>query len=183
MALTPLPMLRVVESLLLPAVSTAVRTPAGAPARGLMSDFLVTEAVSVEASASLGEAERKMLDCDLGLLIVLDGTSCVMGVIDKHDLHGGRASCPIAQPVRTPGEWRVGDLVTRLRDLDTLDLATLATATPAQVLETLRRGGRGHLLVVEPSGTAVTGRLRGVVTLAQAEQQARALSPAASPMA
>lgn len=180
MTLTPLPTLRTAESLLLPTVSTAVRSPAAAPALALMTDFLVTAAASIEASASLGEAERRMLDGGVGLLIVLDESPCVMGVVDRRDLRGERAAWPAEQPGRPPGELRVADVVTRLRDLDTLDLATLATATPAQVMETLRRGGRDHLLVIEPSGTAVTGRLRGVVTRAQADPKARALAPAAS---
>lgn len=48
--------------------------------------------------------------------------------------------------------------------------------------ETPRRGGRDHLLMIEPSGTDVTGRLRGVVTLAQAEKLVRALPLVASRM-
>lgn len=182
MVLTPLTMRRVTESLLLPAVTTAARTAAATPALALMTDFLSTAVMTIDASASLGEAECRMRGCDFGLLIVLDESSCVMGVIDAHDLRGERAAWPDEQPRRAPGELRVVDLVTRLRDLDTLDLATLATATPAQMVETLRRSGRDHLLVIEPSDTAVTGRLRGVVTRVRAEQQARALPPAASPM-
>lgn len=168
MVLTQLPMRRVTESLLLPAVTTAARSVAGGPALVLMTDFLTTPAMTIDASAGLGEAERRMRECSLGLLIVLDGSPCVMGVIDAHDLHGERAAWPAEPPARTSGELRVVDVVTRLRDLDTLDLATLETATPAQVLDTLQRSGRDHLLVIEPSGTAVTGRLRGVVALVQA---------------
>lgn len=181
MVSTPLTMRRVTESLLLPAVTTAVRTAAATQALALLTDFLATAAMTVDASASVGEAERRMRACGLGLLIVLDEPPCVLGVIDAHDLRGERAARPAEHPRRAPGELRVVDVVTRLRDLDTLDLATLATATPAQVVETLRRSGRDHLLVIEPSGTAVTGRLRGVVTLAQAEQHAPA--PVASLMA
>ena len=181
MAVNPLPTLRVAESLLLPAVSTAVRTPAATPALALMTDFLVTAAVSIESSASLGEAERRILDCGVGLLIVLDEPPCVMGVIDTRDLRGERARWLSAQPERSPGELRVGDLVARLRELDVLSLTTLSTATPSQVLEALRRSGRDHLLVIEPSGTDVTGRLRGVVSLAQAEEQAHAAPPATPP--
>jgi hypothetical protein len=183
MALAPLPMLRVVESLLLPTVTTAVRTAPATPALALVTDFLATSAMSIDASASLGEAERRMRDCGLGLLIVLDEPPCVMGVIDACDLRGERAARPSAQPGRAPGGMRVYDVVTRLRDLDTLDLATLATATPAQVVEAMQSSGRDHLLVIEPSSTAITGRLRGVIALAHAEQQARALPPAASQMA
>lgn len=182
MTLTPLPMLRVAESLLLPAASTALRTPAAAPALALMTDFLVTAAPSIEASASLGDAERRMRDCGVGLLIVLDEPPCVLGVIDTHDLRGERAPWLRAQPERSPGELRVGDLVARLRELEVLSLATLSTATPAQVLEALRRSGRDHLLVIEPSGTDVTGRVRGVVSLAQTEKQAHAAPPATSPI-
>jgi CBS domain-containing protein len=182
MITTPLPLLRAAESLLLPPVSAAVQRPAAAPALNLMTDFLATAAASIEASASLGEAERRMLECGVGLLIVLDEPPCVMGVIDKHDLRGERAPWLSAQPERSPGEWRVGDLVTRLRELDVLSLTTLLTATPAQVLEALRSSGRDHLLVVEPSGTDVTGRLRGVVSRARAEQQAHAALAASSPI-
>lgn len=182
MITTPLPLLRTTERLLLPAVSTAVRAPAVAPALALMTDFLVTAAASIEASASLGEAERRMLEGGVGLLIVLDEPPCVMGVIDLHDLHGGRAPWMSAQAEHSQAEWRVGDLATRLRELDVLSLATLSTATSAQVLEALRRSGRDHLMVVEPSGTDVTGRLRGVVSLAQADHQTRA-APATSPIA
>jgi CBS-domain-containing membrane protein len=183
MALTSLPMRRVAESLLLPAVTAAVRTAPATPALDLMTDFLATEAMTIDACASLGEAERRMRECGLGLLIVLDEPPCVMGVVDARDLRGERAAWPTAQPGRAPDEWRVVDVVTQLRDLDTLDLATLATATPAQMVETLRRSGQNHLLVIEPSGSAVSGRLRGVVTQAQAEQQARAPAPDVSRMA
>jgi hypothetical protein len=75
-----------------------------------------------------------------------------------------------------PGmDWRQAARLRRLR-----------TATPtsraAQMTETPRRGGRDHLLMIEPSGTDVTGRLRGVVTLAQAEKLVRALPLVASRM-
>lgn len=164
MGTTTLPLLQVAESLLLPALQPGVMAPASTPALALMTDYLVSAAPAIDASASLGEAERRLRDCAGGLLIVLDESPCVMGVLDARDLRGERAT-RTAPPSGAP---RVADLAVRLQQLPLLSLAALATATPAQLRDALDASGRDHLLVVEPSGTALTGRLRGVVPRAQA---------------
>lgn len=170
-----LPLMRVTESLLLPAPQPSLQARASTPALALMADFLVTAASAIDASASLSEAKHAVRESGLSLLIVLQEPSCVLGVIDAKKLREEHALWPSPQIGSTQRELRVFDVVTRLSELEVMDLRTLAAATYAQVVEALERSDRDYLLVVETSSTATTGRLRGVVTRGQADMRTPAM--------
>ena len=60
--------------------------------------------------------------------------------------------------------------MTQLAQLDAVELDALRTATVRNLIATLKRHGRNHLLVVEDGGTTPL-RVRGVISRAQIERQ------------
>jgi hypothetical protein len=68
-------------------------------------------------------------------------------------------------------ELCVADVMTRLSELDVVELRALQHASVGDVLATLTKFGRPHLLVVEAASQQGPARIRGVVSHAQIERQ------------
>ena len=68
-------------------------------------------------------------------------------------------------------ELTVSHVMTPLSELDAIDFAVMRFATVSNVIATLRRYGRNHLLVTELPSAAAPGRVRGVVSRTQIERQ------------
>lgn len=176
-----LPTYRVAESLLVP----CARPPsspgvfADSPARAVMTDLLEVAAATISPNATISEAEAKMIHRGVRMLIVQDDTNCAAGVIGARDLYGERALCVQNEKKVVRSELKVADVMTTLSNLDAINLKSLSGATVADVVATFDQTGRRHLLVIEPSETDVSGRVRGVISLAQVERQlGTTISPA-----
>jgi len=61
--------------------------------------------------------------------------------------------------------------MTELAQLDAIDMGLMRTATVGQLVATLQRFGRNHLLVVEAATATTPRRVRGVVSRSQIERQ------------
>jgi hypothetical protein len=69
-------------------------------------------------------------------------------------------------------ELTVADVMIELSMLDAIPLDSMRSASVNNVIATLQRFGRNHLLVVEPVGEASAGqRVRGVISRSQVERQ------------
>jgi ferric-dicitrate binding protein FerR (iron transport regulator) len=61
--------------------------------------------------------------------------------------------------------------MTGLASLDAVDLAVMRNARVGDVIATLKRFGRNHLLVVEAAAAGGPRRVRGVISRSQIERQ------------
>ena len=69
-------------------------------------------------------------------------------------------------------ELTVADVMTELSMLDAIPFDVMRSATVGNVIATLQRFGRDHLLVIEPTGVDRAGqRVRGVISRSQIERQ------------
>jgi CBS-domain-containing membrane protein len=141
------------------------------PASAVMTDLTVVRAATVGPTDSLAQAETAMVHQGVRMLFVVSQMPCVDGIVTLADLHGDKPMKVLRKRGGPRDELTVSDVMSALADLDVLDLGSLARATVADVVSTLHRLGRPHLLVVEAATASAMGRIRGVVSHSQVERQ------------
>ena len=139
------------------------------PALDVMTDFRQTEAVTIHAQATIDEANQRMIEHGVRLLLVVAGS--LRGVVTAADILGEK---PVrlmqARGIRRK-EIVVDDLMTRADELDAITFESLLGAKVGHVVTTLRRAGRQHALVVEPEAQSKRQVVRGLFSASQIARQ------------
>lgn len=107
------------------------------------------------------------------LFVVDDGTS-VLGIVTSTDISGERPMQLAQQRGMRRDEVPVGDAMTPAELLDAVELEDVLQARVGDIVESLKRAGRQHLLVIESaaaSATTATHAIRGVFSLTQIARQ------------
>jgi hypothetical protein len=103
------------------------------------------------------------------MLLVVSDMPQVEGLITTTDLHGDRQMALVHERGMRWDELTVADVMTGLGRLDAIPLDAMRIASVGNVIATLKRFGRNHLLVVE--GGSGPRRVRGVISRSQIERQ------------
>lgn len=129
------------------------------PALDVMTDLCRVAAASVNPNVSLDKAEERMRNAGVRLLFVLNETGDVLGIITLNDLKGMRPMRFQQEMGVTHGEVLVRDIMTARDKLETLSMLDVAEARVGDIIETLKRTGRQHALVIERTvhGPAIRG--------------------------
>jgi len=146
------------------------------PALEVMTDLTLVKAATASPGTLLRQAEQLMIYQGVRMLFVVSDMPAIEGLITTTDLQGDRPMRVVQQRGLHHDELTVGDIMTPLAMLDAIALADLAHARVAQVIATLVRHGRNHLLVTDTASDAAadgsaTPRVRGVLSRAQIERQ------------
>lgn len=145
-------------------------TPAS-PALQAVTDLTQVKAAGIAPLATLAQAEQAMIHLGVRMLFVIARWPDVAGLVTTTDLNGDRTLRLVHERGVPHGELTVADVMTAVAALDAVDFDALRTATVANLVATLKRHGRNHLLVVQ-GATADTPRwVRGIVSRAQIERQ------------
>jgi CBS domain-containing protein len=136
-----------------------------------MTDLALVKAASVLPAVTPRQAEPSMTYQGVRRLFVVTEMPSVEGLITTTDLRGDRAMRTVQQRGVRYDELIVADVMTPLAMLDAVDLDALRRATVSNVIATLQRHGRNHLLVVEGSAEHPPQRVRGIISRAQIERQ------------
>ena len=97
----------------------------------------------------------------------------IEGLVTFTDLHGDRQMTLVHERGVRWDELTVADVMTGLPMLDAIPFDAMRAASVGNLIATLKRFGRNHLLVVE-RGTLGEGgglRIRGVISRSQIERQ------------
>jgi CBS-domain-containing membrane protein len=137
------------------------------PALNAMTDLRQVSAVTVWAKTSMDQANAKMIRHGVRLLLVLDDQERVAGLLTASDILGEKPFHYLLRMGGTHADIQVGDIMTELRDLETLDLDEVRGAQVGQVVATLGKSGRHHALVAEDAGRT----LRGLFSITQIARQ------------
>lgn len=137
------------------------------PALAVMTDLTQVKAASIAPAATLRQAEQAMIYQGVRMLFVVSEMPAIEGLITTTDLRGDKALRIVQQRGVRYDELTVADVMTGLAMLDAIDFDALRIATVSNLVATLQKHGRNHLLVAE--GTPA--RVRGVVSRAQIERQ------------
>jgi CBS-domain-containing membrane protein len=168
-----LPTFRFPENTCIPQAQPQSMGPVTLTSPGLqvMTDLALVKASTIDPQTSLARAEQVMIHQGVRLLFVVSSFPCVEGLVTAADLIGDKPMRVVHQRGVHHQELSVADVMSELSALDALDFSVLKSANVAQVIATLNKFGRQHLLVVESATSQSPARIRGVISQTQLERQ------------
>jgi CBS domain-containing protein len=152
----------------------ALRAHANSPATDVMTDLNRVVAVTTEPGVSVDAAHKTMITHGVRALFVVDESRVVLGIITANDILGERP-IQIAQDrgVRH-ADVLVREVMTPADVLEAMELKDVMQARVGDIVETLKRSGRQHALVIESGSAdaaAATRTVRGIFSLTQIVRQ------------
>jgi CBS domain-containing protein len=145
------------------------RVSAGSPAVQVMTDLSRVAPATIRPQAPLEGANQFMITRGVRLLLVTDDHENVVGVITATDILSERPMrVAIDRRVRRD-ELTVADVMTPAEQVEVIAFADVEGARVGHVLETLRRAGRQHALVVESEASRTM--VRGIFSISQIARQ------------
>ncbi|GMV00521.1 MAG: CBS domain-containing protein [Burkholderiaceae bacterium] len=161
------PGVSVARTLVAPTAPVTLRSPAAA----VMTDLTEVRAVTIDPTTTLRQAEQYMAHQRVHMLFVVNDMPSLQGLVTTTDLRGDRVMRAVRERKLHYEDLCVADAMTPLSMLDAIDFDRLKAARVSNVVATLRRHGRNHLLVIEATSGARSERVRGVISRAQVERQ------------
>ena len=170
----------------------AARVTLESPALDVMTDLARVSPATIRPQAPLEGANHFMISRGVRLLLVIDVRDTVLGVLTATDVLGEKALRVATERGMRRGELTVGDLMTPAEQVQVIALADVQGARVGHVLETLRRAGRQHALVVEHEVVAARSpqerprrhaMVRGIFSVSQLARQLGLLLPHAGEVA
>lgn len=141
-----------------------------APAIEAMTDLRRIQAVTIGPEAALDDANTTMIRNGIRLLLVVDATGSVVGMLTASDVLGERPVQVGRQRGLRHEELRVGDVMVPAGEIDVIELSDILHAKVGHVVATLRHWGRQHALVVDRDD-AGQRMIRGIFSLTQIGRQ------------
>jgi CBS domain-containing protein len=170
----------------------AARVTLESPALDVMTDLARVSPATIRPQAPLEGANHFMISRGVRLLLVIDVRDTVLGVLTATDVLGEKALRVAAERGIRRGELTVADLMTPAERVEVIEFADVEGARVGHVLETLRRAGRQHALVVDHEVVAASSPLerplrramvRGIFSVSQLARQLGLLLPQAGEVA
>jgi len=120
-----------------------------APAVQVMTDFNEVTAVIILPGDTVDEANSRMIQRGVRLLLVVDQNRNVSGLITATDILGEKPVQVAVHRGVQRGEIQVRDIMTPQERLEVLDFEQVRGAKVGHIVATLQKAGRQHALVVE----------------------------------
>jgi CBS domain-containing protein len=136
------------------------------PALEVMTDLKRASPATIRPQAPLAGANQFMIARAVRLLIVVDEPGQVLGILSAADILGERAMRAATERGLRRDELTVADVMLPAEAAEVIALEDAAVARVGHVVETLRRAGRQHVLVVDAER-----KLRGIFSLSQVARQ------------
>jgi CBS domain-containing protein len=176
-----------------PTQTHAGRVTRESPAMQVMTDLTRMSPATIRPQAPLSGANQFMITRAVRLLLVVDEEhEQVLGVLTATDILGERAMQVAISRGIPRDELIVADVMTPAAQVEVIQLADVEGARVGHVLETLRRAGRQHALVVDydtlpPAGLlerpTVRTMVRGIFSISQIARQLGVALPAGGEVA
>lgn len=141
------------------------------PALDVMTDLTKVKAAVIRPDQTLRQAEQAMIYQGVRMLFVVSEMPHLEGLITSTDLSGELPMSRVHERHVRFDELRVADVMTDLAHLDAIDYEPLVGASVRNVVATLQRVGRNHLMVVQAGPHGGPPRVRGVISRTQVERQ------------
>jgi CBS domain-containing protein len=170
----------------------ASRVTLESPALDVMTDLARVSPATIRPQAPLEGANQFMISRGVRLLLVIDVHDTVLGVLTATDVLGEKALRVATERGIRRGELTVADLMMPAEQVQVIELADVEGARVGHVLETLRRAGRQHALVVDHEVVAASSpherpvrraMVRGIFSVSQVARQLGLLLPQAGEVA
>ena len=178
----PLPILELGEDagFRRPVQTQAARVTLESPALDVMTDLCRSSPATIRPQAPIEGARQFMISRGVRLLLVTDDRETVLGVLTATDVLGEKAVRIATDRGMKRSELTAGDIMTPAQQVEVVALADVEGARVGHVLETLRRAGRQHALVVDfdviPAKSLIDApvrrtMVRGILSLSQLGRQ------------
>lgn len=163
-----------------PTQAPAAHVTRDSSALDVMTDLSRTTPATIRPHAPLFGANQFMITRGVRLLLVADDDETVVGVITATDILGERSMLMSTERGLKRDELTVSEVMTPASRIEVIDFSDLQSARVGHVLETLRRSGRQHVLVIDhesvPSGRSFgpavqRPMVRGIFSLSQIARQ------------
>lgn len=141
------------------------------PAMVVMTDLRKVTAVTIDAASSIDAADKRMKQRGVRLLLVVDEHDTIVGLITSTDMQGEKPMQYIQKHRVKHSDISVGDIMTPQSKLDVLCMADVERAKVGDVVETLKKAGRQHALVVDRIDRNKPQVLRGILSASQIARQ------------
>jgi len=141
----------------------------GEPAMTVVTDLSKVAAMTINPCASMDNASERMIASNVRLLFVTDQYYKVMGLVTSRDLMGDRAIQYMQEHGGKREDIMVRDIMTPRHKIEALHLEDVKNARVGDIVETLRRMGRQHALVLARDETG--SRIAGVISTTQVTKQ------------
>lgn len=147
------------------------RVTANSPATDVMTDFTKVAAITMGPCATINAAEQRMIASGVRLLLVTEQSNRIMGIITLTDIQGDR---PMKYLQKIGGGKRediyLQDIMTPSDSLDVLEMTTVEKVMVGDIVETMKKVGRQHALVVDTDSDGHQ-TLRGIFSTKQISKQ------------
>ncbi|BBL76879.1 CBS domain-containing protein [Methylomagnum ishizawai] len=127
------------------------------PALSAMTDLRQVPAITAWINTPMEQANAKMIRHGVRLLLVLDDQDRLAGLLTANDILGEKPLRHLRRMGGTHADIRVGDIMTGLAEVETLNLAEVRAAQVGHIVASLRQARRHHALVAETTGRSVCG--------------------------
>ncbi len=140
------------------------------PAIQVMTDLSRVPVATITASATLDDANRAMMARGVRLLLVVNETLQVAGLMTSVDILGEKPVLAAQRREVKRHELRVADVMVPVDKMDALSMDDVKKARVGHVVATLKADGRAHAIVV---GQDTKGRqaLLGIFSASQIARQ------------
>ena len=164
-----------------PVQSQPPRVTAESSAVDVMTDLTRTAPATIRPQAPLAGANQFMITRGVRLLLVVDDYEDVLGVITATDILSEKPMRVATERGLRRDELTVEDVMTPVAQVEAIAFSDLRGAHVGHVLETLRRAGRQHALVIESEGGRTL--VRGIFSISQIARQLGVVMPAGTEVA
>ncbi len=141
------------------------------PAIEVMTDFEIVRPVTTSADVSIDDALEHMKKAGVRLLLVIDESDAIIGMITASDIQGERPIRIVEESRISRAEVTVRMIMTPPEAIMTLNLISVRNASVGQVVETLNELERQHILVVMVDEDTKAHQLRGLFSTSQIAKQ------------
>lgn len=119
------------------------------PATEVMTDLEHASAYTILPTASIVDAENKMILCGVRLLFVTDFDSELIGIITSTDILGKRPLNYLREHGGSRDAIMVQEIMTHRDAIEAISYPEVVRASVGDIVATLHDVGRQHVLVVE----------------------------------
>lgn len=152
-------------------VPLPARVTLDSPAVDVLTDFRRVSAVTIDPGAAIDDANRKMIENSIRLLLVVHHADEVAGIITAADILGERPMQIVHERGLKHREIAVRDIMTPHEMLEGIEMRDVLNARVGHVVATLKHAGKQHAMVVEPHDGGSCQALRGLFSASQIARQ------------
>jgi CBS domain-containing protein len=144
---------------------------AESPALAVMTDLRTVRLITTTTDLPIDTALSVMVHAKVRLLLVVDGTGAIKGLLSSGDLVGEKPLRVASEERITHGEVRVEQVMSSVAEIRPLALDSVSHATVRDVVRHLIDRGKQHVLVVSPGNNGAAYTAAGIFSLTQIGRQ------------